>query len=477
MSWLLIALAVAAAAVAGYGLGRRPARPSTGTTPLSADAEHVLDLLRRAHGAVVGVVMEQGSSPLVTADVERATPRQTDRAMALARVALADDRRHRLDDPTVAVAAASAGVAVAIVFPGLVADAVAERAQADAWRLAAGIAEQRALDDQRRRPISPADGLDALGLCETVDSVAIALCQSVARTVDRTTALVLRDEFSGVLGLVRVSLGGDRRLEGTSALPGSGVARAVESDAPVAGLSLQELLGHPRSDRRRGVEAGLAFPVRDGFRPVGALIVFGPPDRLESDDREAVERLLFAAAPRVARLLAVEAREVRARTDELTGLPNRRGLERAMALLESGRAALLMADLDHFKRVNDRFGHVAGDAALRHLAGLLKRALRSKDVAVRVGGEEFALWLPDADLAVAAEVAERVRSMIEASPLLWNGQEIRLTCSVGVAATPGSTTAVANLYSAADAALYRAKERGRNRVEVAPSAKGPVILE
>jgi diguanylate cyclase (GGDEF)-like protein len=141
-----------------------------------------------------------------------------------------------------------------------------------------------------------------------------------------------------------------------------------------------------------------------------------------------------------------------------------------VAGLESGRAALLIADLDHFKRVNDRFGHVAGDAALRHVAGLLRRALRSQDTAVRIGGEEFALWLPDADLAVAAEVAERVRSMIEEAPLRWNGEEIRLTCSLGVAAMPGSTSAVANLYRAADAALYRAKERGRNRVEVAPPA-------
>jgi diguanylate cyclase (GGDEF)-like protein len=470
MFWFFMVLALVLAVVAGYGLGRRPIRAAPGTTPRSADAEHVLDLLRRAHGAVVGVVAEAGAQDLVAVDGQRATPEQTDRGTALARVALADDRRHRLDDPTVAVAAASAGVAVAIVFPGLVADAVAERAQADAWRLAAGIAEQRARDAERQRVTAVPEGLDALGLCETVDSAAIALCQSVARTVDRTTALVLRDEFSGVLGLVRVSLGGDRRLEGTSALPGSAVARAVETDTPVAGLSLQDLLGHPRSDRRRGIEAGLAFPVRDGRRPVGALLVFGPPDRLEPEEKETVERLLFASAPRVAHLLAVEAREVRARTDELTGLPNRRGLERAVAGLESGRAALLIADLDHFKRVNDRFGHVAGDAALRHVAGLLRRALRSQDTAVRIGGEEFALWLPDADLAVAAEVAERVRSMIEEAPLRWNGEEIRLTCSLGVAAMPGSTSAVANLYRAADAALYRAKERGRNRVEVAPPA-------
>lgn len=468
MSWVLMAFVAAAAAAVGYRLGRRPPPAGSGGVPPSADAEHTLDLLRRAHGATVAVVIGERSDAVAAADPQRATAEQIERGRALARVALADDRRHRLDEPAVAVAAASGGIAVAVVFPGHVADAEAERAQADAWRLAAGIAERRSLEDGRRRLTETPDGLEALGLCETVDSAALALCQSVGRTVDRTTALVLRDEFSGILSVVRVSLGGDRRLEGSSALPGSAVARAVETDTPVAGLSLPDLLGHPRTDRRRGIEAGLAFPLRDGRRPVGALVVFGAPDRLDSEEREVVERLLFAAAPRVSHLLAVEAREVRARTDELTGLPNRRGLERAMAMLESGRAAMLIADLDHFKRVNDRYGHVAGDAALRHLAGLLRRALRTQDMAVRIGGEEFALWLPDADLAVATDVAERVRAMIESTPLQWSGQEITLTCSLGVASAPGSTTVIENLYSMADAALYRAKERGRNRVEVAP---------
>ncbi|MDH4045609.1 MAG: GGDEF domain-containing protein [Gemmatimonadota bacterium] len=473
MLWFLIPLAVALAAVAGYWLGRRPARPADSTIPLTADTEHVLDLLRRAHGAVVGVVLDGGPQPLVVTDPRRASAEQTDRGLALARVALTDERRHRFDDPATAVAAGHRGIGVALAFPAAIADDAAERAQADAWRLAAGIADQMALNTERARDGGAVDALTALGLSETVESAAIALCQSVAHQVDRATALVLRDEFSGVLTLLRVSSGADRRLEGTSALPGSAVARAVETDAPVAGLTPQELLGHPRSDRRRGIDAGLAFPVREGRHPVGALVVFGAPERLDADAREAVERLLFAAGPRVAHLQAVEAREVRARTDELTGLPNRRGLERAQIALETGCAALLIADLDHFKRVNDRYGHVAGDAALRHLADVLRRVLRSRDVAARIGGEEFALWLPEAGLEVAMEVAERVRSTVAGAPVHWNGQEIPLSCSVGVAAMPACTTVRENLYPAADAALYRAKERGRNRVEVAPVAQGP----
>jgi diguanylate cyclase (GGDEF)-like protein len=96
--------------------------------------------------------------------------------------------------------------------------------------------------------------------------------------------------------------------------------------------------------------------------------------------------------------------------------------------------------------------------------------LRAPDVAARMGGEEFGLWLPDATLATALEVAERVRVTLETTPVQWNGQDVRLTCSVGVSAVPECTGAVANLYPTADAALYRAKEHGRNRVEVAAAA-------
>lgn len=471
MLWVLTVLVAGAAGWVGYLLGRggRHAHPSTAGMP--ADTEHVLDLLRRAHGAVAAVALAESGDLHAARDPRGGTAKDVGRGRALARVALADGRRHHLMEPIPIVAAAHHGVAVALVFGDAIAADAAERAQADAWRLSAGMVAQRAL------LVAPAFSnhdlsLDALQISETVDSAALAVCQSLSRSFDRDSALVLRDEFAPVLRVVRVSRGADRRLEGTSAMPGSAVARAVEGNTPIAARSSEELLGHPRSDRRRGSDAGIAFPVRDGARVVGALVVFGAPEHIDPYERDEIERILAAGGPRLARLHAVEAREVRARTDELTGLPNRRGLEHAMALAGE-RAALLIADLDHFKRVNDTFGHLAGDAALRHVAVLLRRVLRGPDLASRMGGEEFGLWLPDAGLATALEVAERVRVTLETTPLLWNGQEVRLTCSVGVAAVPETTAVIANLYATADAALYRAKERGRNRVEVAIAA-GPV---
>lgn len=465
---VVFVVTIAVAAAAGYLVARRPREHAFDAGRVSADGEHVLDLLRRAYDAALVVALGVAPNPVIVCP-DRTSSKQRDRGIALARVALADGRRHRLDEPTTVAAAAHDRYAVAIVFSQPVPANIAERAQADAWRLAAGLADRQA---EMRRP-APTDPDDepAVRISETVEAAALAVCTAAAHRSDHRTALVLRDEFSGVLRLVRVSRGGDRRLEGTSALPGSAVARAVEAGVPVAASTLQELLGHPQTDRRRDVGPGLAFPLREAARPVGALVVFGPPDGIGPDQRERIEALLTAAAPRVAHLQAVEARELRAETDELTGLPNRRGLDRAQSLPGDGCAALLVVDLDHFKRVNDAYGHVAGDTTLRHLARLLRRALRTQDVAARLGGEEFALWLPDADLEVAVEVAERVRRAVETTPVLWNGREIRLTCSVGVAAVPESTRAASNLYAMADAALYRAKEGGRNRVETARRAR------
>jgi len=468
MSWFLIVLALALASAGGYHLGRGRRDMAAGARGVSADTEHMLDLLRRAHGALAAVALDEAGAVFAARDSREGSAEDVGRGRALARVALADGRRHHLDDPTSAIAASHAGIAVALVFAGPVLPDATERAQADAWRLSAGLAEQRA--QIGRQTLQPdRASLEAVQISETVDSAASALCRTVSLSFDRESALVLRDEFSSVLKVVRVSRGADRRLEGVSALPGSAVARAIEANAPVAARSAEELFGHPRSDRRRGTDAGLAFPLRDGTRAMGALVVFGAPEHFDPYERDEIERILGAAGPRVARFHAVEAQEARARTDELTGLPNRRGLDHAMALAGE-RAGLLIVDLDHFKRVNDTYGHVAGDAALRHVASLLRRVLRAPDLASRMGGEEFGLWLPEASLATALEVAERVRVTLEGTPFWWHGSEVRLTCSVGVATVPETTAVIANLYPAADAALYRAKEHGRNRVEVAAAA-------
>jgi diguanylate cyclase (GGDEF)-like protein len=231
-----------------------------------------------------------------------------------------------------------------------------------------------------------------------------------------------------------------------------------------------DLLGNSPTDRRRGEDGGTAYPLRDARDGAGALIVFGPHETIEPRVREQVSRLAMAAGPRLAAAAALRAAEARALTDELTGLANRRALHRAMGTLAEGPGALLALDLDHFKTVNDTHGHQAGDMVLKHIAHVIAGSLRDGDLAARTGGEEFSLWLPGAPMKVANEVAERIRAAVQASRANWQGQVISMTCSIGVAAIPESATQTQNLAALADAALYRAKHAGRNRVEVAPGA-------
>jgi diguanylate cyclase (GGDEF)-like protein len=124
-------------------------------------------------------------------------------------------------------------------------------------------------------------------------------------------------------------------------------------------------------------------------------------------------------------------------------------------------------DLDHFKQINDTHGHAAGDAVLRHFAALLRGELRKVDTAGRMGGEEFAIILPGADSAAARAFGERLRQRVAETPVMHGGLAIQVTVSIGIAAmTPRDATADAVLVRA-DRALYRAKEGGRNRSEIA----------
>ncbi|WP_184415243.1 PocR ligand-binding domain-containing protein [Rhodocyclus tenuis] len=163
-----------------------------------------------------------------------------------------------------------------------------------------------------------------------------------------------------------------------------------------------------------------------------------------------------------------------ATTDFLTGLPSRRSfimrLEDELARLSrtSGQSiALLMLDLDHFKQINDRCGHATGDALLRHFAVQVADELRRIDMAGRIGGEEFAIVLPGADQAAALAFAHRLCERVANSTLHYQGESLSLTVSIGVTDLRKTDTDPDVALARADKALYLAKERGRNRVELA----------
>lgn len=165
-----------------------------------------------------------------------------------------------------------------------------------------------------------------------------------------------------------------------------------------------------------------------------------------------------------------EARSL-ATTDSLTGLPNRRAF---MASIEdehariqrygTPNASILMLDLDHFKQLNDRHGHAAGDAALRWFGAQLAAALRKIDIAGRLGGEEFAILLPGSDRQAGAAFAERLRSIVASSAIPHAGTLLQFTVSIGITELTASDAHPDDALGRADAALYRAKEEGRDRV-------------
>jgi diguanylate cyclase (GGDEF)-like protein len=197
----------------------------------------------------------------------------------------------------------------------------------------------------------------------------------------------------------------------------------------------------------------------------------------------AIELVLYAIASVFVVVLLVAERHVRAHktaalTDPLTGMLNRRGFgEAAMAMIEqqtraSRAVSLLVFDIDRFKKINDSYGHASGDEILRLFAATVTGTLRATDVSARLGGEEFVALLP-CTTAEAAIAAERVRAAFADSDVAIDDVPIDTTVSVGVASAPACDADWKTLLVAADAALYRAKESGRNRVELAQSHESP----
>jgi len=159
-------------------------------------------------------------------------------------------------------------------------------------------------------------------------------------------------------------------------------------------------------------------------------------------------------------------------TDELTGLHNRRAFfSFGRQLLSQAHRyktplALITMDLDFFKQVNDTHGHDAGDEVLRHISGLLRERIRESDCAARMGGEEFALLLPEADTARATDMAERLLQMIRDARVHYRGHQIQPSASFGLTVATSSDQHLEDLMLRADRALYRSKERGRGQVSV-----------
>ena len=220
----------------------------------------------------------------------------------------------------------------------------------------------------------------------------------------------------------------------------------------------------------------LELPLRAGHTSYGTLFLFGR--NFDDEARLTAASLVGQAVVALDNAKLHRIVQQQALVDGLTGLANRRHCEDALAAEVSraerfgGPLAVVVVDLDDFKRVNDEHGHPVGDTALRELARVLQRCVREVDVAARWGGEEFLLVLPGTDALGAVRLSERIREYLEERTLVTpEGVPVSMTASFGVA-EHATGLGADELVAAADAALYHAKRTGKNRVEQAPAPAG-----
>lgn len=269
--------------------------------------------------------------------------------------------------------------------------------------------------------------------------------------------------------------------EGNELEPGAGAAGVAAASDEVAYGAARADLDSAEPD----ADTAVAVPLRRGNRTIGVLALYGrgPEATFSDDDVHILQSLVRQAETAIENTFLYEEATRLSITDGLTGLWNRRlfdlrmneELQRAIRFQEP--FGLLLVDLDHFKGINDRFGHQAGDAVLVELARRLTDATREVDVVTRFGGEEFALILPKTPVQGTMRLAAKVREVVADEPFAAGAASIPVSVSVGAAAYPDHGLSAADLLAAADAALYRAKANGRNRVEEAepggrPAARG-----
>jgi diguanylate cyclase (GGDEF)-like protein len=360
---------------------------------------------------------------------------------------------------------AAGGAAVGMLLPDGRGPAALSDAERDLDRL---------LDAVRQRPqiVALAQAQTQEASLESVGSVGLRLAYQLERGLNAEVVVAAVEER--VVRVVGVSGRADRRLLDSVLAPFSDLARVALGELGQT-LTGGDPLAGAVPDRRQRQGVSLLMPIFVGSdpSPTGAVTIYLPTAAEPSGAARAeLVEALANAGPRLARALAGERASRQAKSDTLTGLANRRALDEAMRQHNVREGALIYADLDRFKQLNDAVGHAAGDAALVHFARIIRDQVRAGDTPARIGGEEFAVWLPKAPLDLGMRIAERIRIKLGTTPWDWNGRTWPLSASFGVAACPETNRSIENLAGQADAALYVAKKSGRNRVEAA-GAGGP----
>src|SRR5262249_28221496 len=230
---------------------------------------------------------------------------------------------------------------------------------------------------------------------DTPATLALALAFEMEQQLGVETMVALYE--SGVTRLSGLSGRADRRLLNAVLPNDSPLAQVARGEVPGFRTPLDPA-GHVVPDRRNRPGHAEIFVLKgEREAPIGAVSMALPGDgRLAQPAHQLALQTLKVAGPRISAAMKLERERWVARTDALSGLPNRRGIEEVMAMVGTPGGALVACDLDRFKSLNDTLGHAAGDAALVHFGAILKELVRGSDTAARVGGEEFHVWLPGA---------------------------------------------------------------------------------
>ena len=400
-----------------------------------------------------------------------------------------------------------------VMMPGMDGHEVCRRLKADPRTAHIPVIMITALDQPADRVAGLEAGADDF-LTKPVNDIAlITRVKSLVRLKMLTDELMMRASTSTEIGLDALdpaSVGGEggkvllvddapgmvervkeiltpHHMVDNETEPEEALFRAAEGDYDLAIVSLNlkqidglRLCSHLRSlDRTRLVPILVITDPNDTVRLLRGLdlgvndYLVRPIDRNEmlARVRTQVRRKRFSDRLRDNVQMTIEM----AVTDGLTGLHNRRYLERHLGTLVQQATArekplsVLVLDIDHFKSINDGFGHAVGDDVLREFSRRIRKAVRGIDLACRMGGEEFVIAMPDTDAALAMLVAERLRQKIAADGfrIPQTGEAIEVTVSIGISSLIGRDDSADGLVKRADAALYEAKRAGRNRVKAA----------
>ena len=460
---LVLALLVPAVGAAAYYLGQRRRRaPSSGRRPdvgLTARMvpDPALGWLVAAHEAIGAWVIDgtSSSTPGLARHLRDPAAVTSDIEQRLEQLRASDGDGVERIGRGVLVYQARGGLLAAMVLPAKASSSGIDSARAELRALALALTDRPAILSTREHQVP----------VQTLGVASHTLAIQAERINESPTAVVVN--LRAGPQVVAVSPIADRRLLAFRADPESPAGRVSRGMDGILFTPLDPL-GSSVVDRRRSQPCQV-IPIGVSDPPVGVILVW--PGRGKELVGEVLSQLLEAAREAEPRLY--NARQYHelgqtAKTDPLTGLLNRRGLEEALARVgvEEG-GALIYADLDRFKGLNDTLGHPAGDAALVHVAGIIHDFIRHSDAGARLGGEEFAVWLPGADLARGLAIAERIRDTLTRRIWTWQSTQWPISASFGVSACPETTRSRQNLPAQADAALYRAKAGGRNRVESA----------